>query len=310
MKKTIRSLISCLLVCVLLTSIVCVSASGASSSNAIYLLGDVDKDGVISITDATKVQLGLVGLTALDETELYLANVDGDVGLSIRDVTYIQKYLVGIIPDLAVNADGYKIGDKVAFGDEQKEFTVVFKDYDGAILSSQNVPEGGTANLPDAPTKSGQTFLGWSGTYFGVNKDETVEAIYSDDKNVFMVESVSGGLNDTVTVLVSIDGVVKTCGFDFTLSYDSGLELLSYDSDLDLDIVANEKAVENGIVLNFSSISDKKKQRDIIELTFKIKDATKTDFPVTIDVRSIKELSGSNILNADYSVVNGLVKRK
>ena len=89
--------------------------------------------------------------------------------------------------------------------------------------------------------------------------------------------------------------------------YDSALEFVSADADLDLDIVSNTSGIENGVKLNFSSANDKTKQRDIIELTFKIKDTSKEALPIKVSVTSIKEVSGSTIIDTDYKIVDGVV---
>ena len=89
--------------------------------------------------------------------------------------------------------------------------------------------------------------------------------------------------------------------------YDPGLELVSYDDDLDLSVVVNTDEYENGILLNFSDSKDKTKQRDVIELTFKINSTTKQALPITLSVNSIKEVSGSLIIDTDYSTVTGII---
>ena len=189
-------------------------------------------------------------------------------------------------------------------------YTVTFVDHNGAVLSAVQVREGADAALPAAPGKTGATFLGWSGNYCNVMHDETVRAVYSDEKNVFIVHSASGSVGDTVTVLVDVDGAVKICGFDFALFYDEALELVAYDEDLDLDILANADRYENGIKLNFSATSDKTKQRDIIELTFKIKESPRKSLPITIEMDSIKEIVNDNPVNTTHVIVNGVVTVK
>ena len=189
-----------------------------------------------------------------------------------------------------------------------EKYSVVFYDYDGTtVLKNEEVLSGRSATPPAASTKEDAIFLGWNGNYANVSQNETLRAVYSDEKNVIMVESGSGSIGSTVTVLVSIDGKVKTCGFDINILYDSNLELVSYDDDMDLDIVVNTDAFENGMKLNFSSASDKTKQRDIIELTFQIKNTTKTLLPISISVNSIKEISGNNPADTTYSVVYGVI---
>lgn len=194
--------------------------------------------------------------------------------------------------------------------ESSEKYTVTFYDYnETTVLATRtDVSSGGYAEPPSNPTKDGATFLGWSGNYANVTKDERVRAVYSDEKNVFVVQSTSGSVGDTVSVLVSIDGTVKTCGFDYTLMYDSALELVSYNDDLDLDIVVNDAAYTNGIKLNFSAASDKTRQRDIVELTFRIKNTSKTSLPIDLTINSIKEISGNNPSNTTCVVVNGVIK--
>ena len=189
-------------------------------------------------------------------------------------------------------------------------YNVTFYDSDGiSILANRTeVPEGGYAQPPVNPSKNGAAFLGWSGKYANVTEDESVKAVYSDERNVFMVSSASGRKNNTVSVLVSLDGAVKTCGFDINILYDEGLELVSVDDDLDLDVIANTEAIDNGVILNFSSTTDKTKQRDIIELTFRIKDSAVSAMPVNITINSVKELVDGRIANADYSTVCGVIQ--
>ena len=135
-----------------------------------------------------------------------------------------------------------------------------------------------------------------------------MRAVYSDEKNVFVVTPSAVTSSDTVDVLVSVDGNVKTSGFDFNLLYDSNLQLISYDDDLDLDIIVTSKPEQNRIRLNFSSISDREKQRDIIQLTFRIKNTSINNMPVSIVMNSIKELYNNNPVNTGYVIVNGVVK--
>lgn len=63
----------------------------------ICLLGDVNMDGAVSITDATEVQKAIAGLLSLNEYQNKLADVNKDGSVSIIDATQIQKYLAGLI---------------------------------------------------------------------------------------------------------------------------------------------------------------------------------------------------------------------
>ena len=152
------------------------------------------------------------------------------------------------------------------------------------------------------------SFLGWNGNYANVTKNESVVAVYDDSKNVFTVESATGSVGDTVTLLVSVDGTVKTCGFDITIYYDNAiLELVSYDSDLDLDVVVNTEYLDNGVLLNFSAATEKTKSREIIALTFRIKDTTADATSVYVEMTSVKEMDGSTIIDSTCEFVDGVV---
>ena len=59
------------------------------------LYGDATSDGVVSIMDATGIQMYLVRTTQLSDTARKCADVDGDGDITILDATLIQKYLAG-----------------------------------------------------------------------------------------------------------------------------------------------------------------------------------------------------------------------
>ncbi len=108
-------------------------ATGTTDSE--YALGDVDRDGKISIFDATAIQKYVAKIAGIiDEEYPYLADVNMDEKINIKDATVIQKYLAlliaiednrEIVPEFAgatedgVNIDGenYKVevGDTVTY---------------------------------------------------------------------------------------------------------------------------------------------------------------------------------------------------
>lgn len=64
----------------------------ASERGAVDILGDVDGDGAVSISDATAIQYKLAELSVEAFNEA-AADVDGDSAVLIDDVTLIQQYL-------------------------------------------------------------------------------------------------------------------------------------------------------------------------------------------------------------------------
>ncbi|MBQ1893213.1 MAG: InlB B-repeat-containing protein, partial [Clostridia bacterium] len=59
------------------------------------------------------------------------------------------------------------------------EYTVTFKDWDGTVLKTETVVEGGSATAPANPTREGYTFTGWSADFTNVTSDLIVTAQYT-----------------------------------------------------------------------------------------------------------------------------------
>lgn len=57
-----------------------------------YILGDADKDGVVSVMDATAIQKYKASLITEDKIDLKAADADGDSIVTVLDATRIQKY--------------------------------------------------------------------------------------------------------------------------------------------------------------------------------------------------------------------------
>ena len=81
------------LVSILLVLAVMISVSSLTLSAQDIKRGDVDFDGIVSITDATLIQLYLAGMENFDFFAKQSANVDGDESLSVMDATCVQMYL-------------------------------------------------------------------------------------------------------------------------------------------------------------------------------------------------------------------------
>ncbi len=66
------------------------------TTTAFLAYGDVDKDGSVTVMDATLIQKAGLEMVALDEVETTLADVNQDGRVSILDVTMVQKYLAEV----------------------------------------------------------------------------------------------------------------------------------------------------------------------------------------------------------------------
>ena len=82
-----------------------------------------------------------------------------------------------------------------------KQWTVVFKSYDGEVLSTQIVDNGSSAVAPTAPSRSGYSFSGWEPTpsdanYLNVTCDMELVATYS--RRTYTITAYAGS-NGTIT---------------------------------------------------------------------------------------------------------------
>lgn len=84
-----KRLLSVLLVCLMLVSIIPVGAYTYKG----YQNGDVNMSGNLSIRDATDIQKHIIGLSTLDSTQMILADVNLDEEVNVMDVTAIQRDL-------------------------------------------------------------------------------------------------------------------------------------------------------------------------------------------------------------------------
>ena len=68
----------------------------AFSAESEPLLGDVNSDSTISVSDATLLQKYIANLVDLSDEQLKAADFDQDGTVNISDVTAIQQYLLSI----------------------------------------------------------------------------------------------------------------------------------------------------------------------------------------------------------------------
>jgi LPXTG-motif cell wall-anchored protein len=51
------------------------------------------------------------------------------------------------------------------------QYTVIFRNWDNSVLSTQTVPYGGSATPPQAPARAGYTFVRWSASTVNITGD-------------------------------------------------------------------------------------------------------------------------------------------
>ncbi len=87
------------------------------------------------------------------------------------------------------------------------EFEVIFKDYDGTVLSTQKVEAGKSATAPQNPTREATaqytyTFKNWDKDFTNITADTVVTAVYTETLNKYTVtfKDWDGTVLDTQTV--------------------------------------------------------------------------------------------------------------
>ena len=94
-------------------------------------------------------------------------------------------------------------------------YIVKFVDFDGTVLSTQEVEAGSTAVAPEIPVRDGYAFLGWDKDFHNVKEDLTITATYAEaaiflmgsfnewQKNDPMIPAEEDG--DTVSVKLDLE---------------------------------------------------------------------------------------------------------
>ena len=68
-----------------------------ASLSSEVLMGDSDKDGRITVKDATLIQKHTAGIVTLGEAAVSVSDVTGDGKVNVKDATLIQKFVAGIV---------------------------------------------------------------------------------------------------------------------------------------------------------------------------------------------------------------------
>ena len=102
---------------------------------------------------------------------------DGLVVIDLNDQSVTFKGVIGT--DLELTGLYIAEDDQGNSPAPAEEHTVTFVDWDGTVLSVQQVPHGASAAEPDQPSRVGYSFVGWDTAFTNVQSDITVTALYS-----------------------------------------------------------------------------------------------------------------------------------
>ena len=199
----------------------------------------------------------------------------------------------------------------VPLGKPGRQVEAVFTDYDGTVLSQQQVWSGHRADYPVVTDREGYYFAGWNQPLTELYEDAAYEAVYIplSSPNIFTVSSASGKSGEQVTLSVDLTGAVELCGFDMALSYDGEvLKFVSLDAEHSMDVVANHVSADGKIYFNFSSRQNRTTDGKILTATFTVKSGAEHDAVVTLmPTTVVAAATGETIVSVNYSLAEGVV---
>lgn len=86
-------------------------------------------------------------------------------------------------------------------------YSVIFQNWNGSILSTQNVKYGENANPPTVPTRVGYTFTGWDKAYTNITSDCVITATFS--VNQYTISFNTNGGSSVANQIVNYGGKVN-----------------------------------------------------------------------------------------------------
>ncbi|MBR0156256.1 MAG: Ig-like domain-containing protein [Clostridia bacterium] len=108
-------------------------------------------------------------------------------------------------PKTAASVQLYKKVTGVQMNDDVTYYTVTFVDWNGAVLSTQHIPEGGAATAPADPVRAGWTFIGWDVDFSNVTGDLTVTAQYEENPPAGLIGDIDlNGVVNTTDALLAL----------------------------------------------------------------------------------------------------------
>lgn len=168
MKKTLCFLLTVVIAASGLTFSGLSAAAESNTEKQIYLSGDVNLDGQLSIGDVTELQRGIAELTELSGLQTELARVDGKE-LSVQTATLIQKYIAEMDTGLPIGEPAGDENEGVVYTEkvmsyacvagqviaQQDKVTLSTAYPDVAFISDKDVPINSTSNVTGTASNSG-----------------------------------------------------------------------------------------------------------------------------------------------------------
>ena len=197
---------------------------------------------------------------------------------------------------------------------QSSEHTVTFKDYDGTVLKTEKVADGGSAAAPQAPQRAGYIFVGWDVAFDNVVSDLVVTAQYQQLSGAaFVVANVTAEPGQTVEVPVSVVNNPGVAGAKITINYGSELVLRNAangEAFADLQFTKSGQMVSPCSFTWDSESGMATQDGTILILTF---DVPASAAGKTIDLvctYRVGDIYDEDLNDVDFSVISGSVQVK
>ena len=161
----------------------------------------------------------------------------GEAGVSVVD-SYVDEDLhlwIVLSDGTKVDAGYVGVDTTTPSTPTPTKFTVVFEDYDGEVLKTEEVESGKSATAPAAPTREGYTFTGWNQPFSNVISNMVVVAQYQKITNpTFEIANVTTTAGSTgIEVAVNALNNPGVAGMTLSIEYDDTVLILTKVSNSD-----------------------------------------------------------------------------
>ena len=180
----------------------------------VSVIGDMTSDGDVNVTELTKLIKNIIGLKdwELTDAEKLAADISEDGDINVVDIELCINYIVFGELKLKQPEEPEKPIEPAV------EYTVVFKDEDGTIISTNTYEAGDRVEIPENPEKAADetglySFVGWTPEVEEiVTKDAEYTATYEKQYFIARVEETGMSyltLNEAVQSVVSDTRTIK-----------------------------------------------------------------------------------------------------
>ncbi len=201
-----------------------------------YIKGDKGDTGVEGKTPYIKGGNWWIGDADTGIKAEGVDGVDGDKGekgdKGEQGVGVVNSYVDDNLHLWIVLSDGTRIDAGYVGisggGTTTTKYTIVFKDYDGTVLKTEEVESGKSATAPADPARDGYVFAGWDKAFNCIESDLVVIAQYNEmTEPMIFVDKATAMAGENVEVRLHIKNNPGIAGAKIKIAYNTELNLVS-----------------------------------------------------------------------------------